>query len=476
MKEAIVLYPAPGIGHIVSMVELGKLILTRYNHKFSITILLTSGFLDTPAIAPYIRNISQSHPCISFVQFPFQPVDTTPTRSRPAIAFDFIRLNKPNVLKSLQEISKSSAIKALVIDLFCTSALSTGKELNIPTFYFFTSGAAALAAYLYFPKIQEGIGESFKNLKQTVLEFPGMSPLNAPHMPEPVLVRDDPAYWDMLYFCSHLPKSDGIIANTFDALEPIAIKAIADGVCVPDAPTPPVYYIGPLIAQGDEKASKEEKGGSEEGCLLWLDKQPSQSVVFLCFGSRGSFTPEQIREIANGLEKSGQRFLWVLKKPPANETKQTEDVADFDWEGLFPDGFLERTKDRGLVVKSWAPQVAVLKKEAVGGFVTHCGWNSALEAVVAGVPMVAWPLYSEQHLNRNAMVKDMGIAVAVEQRDGDGFVSGDEVERSVRELMEGEHGREVRQHCKKMKEMALASWGEFGSSATALQKFINSIS
>lgn len=344
--------------------------------------------------------------------------------------------------------------------------------MEIPTYYFFTSGAAILAAFLYFPKLHERASEttSFKDLYDVVLEFPGiMPPVKAHHMPEPMLDRADPAYWDMLYFCSHLAKSNGIIVNTFDGLEPIPVKALADGVC---GTIPPLYSIGPLIAE-----KKFSENGNED-CLSWLDKQPSQSVVFLCFGSRGTFSRAQIREIANGIEKSGQRFLWVVKKPVNDDkTKQIVDqTIDFDWEdGLFPEGFLERTKERGMVVKSWAPQVAVLQKEAVGGFVTHCGWNSVLEAVVAGVPMVAWPLYAEQHMNRNVMVEDLKIAIAVEQREEDGFVNGDEVERRFIELMASERGREIREESLQMRELASAAWSESGTSAVALHKFVDSI-
>ncbi|XP_021826191.1 UDP-glycosyltransferase 88F5-like [Prunus avium] len=476
-EDTIVLYAAPGMGHIISMVELGKLILNRYPEKFSITILYTCGsVVDTPSIPAYIHRISQAHPSISFHQFPLVQNENTSLigRSGFAIMFDFIRRNDLHVRLALQEISKSSAIRAFIIDSFCSSALPMAKELDIPTYYFYTSGAAALVTFLYFPKIGKQTTKSFKDLTDTVFEFPGLkSPLRASHMPEPMLDRDDPAYWDMLYFCSHLPKSNGIIANTFEELEPPAVlKAIAGGLCVPDAPTPPVFYIGPLIAEEKQSGDAAEA----EVCLSWLDKQPSRSGVFLCFGSMGSFSGAQLKEMADGLEKSGQRFLWVVKKPPLDEkTKQVHGVHDFDLEGLLPEGFLERTKDRGLVVKSWAPQVAVLKKESVGGFVTHCGWNSVLEAVIAGVSMVAWPLYAEQHMNRSFLVKEMEMAIAVEQREEDGFVFGDELERKVRELMESEKGRELRERSRKMGEMALAAWGESGSSTGNLGNFIKSI-
>ncbi|GMN51825.1 hypothetical protein TIFTF001_020970 [Ficus carica] len=165
-------------------------------------------------------------------------------------------------------------------------------------------------------------------MHDVVLEFPGMPPLKAPHMPEPMLDRDDPAYQDLVYFCSHLPKSNGIIVNTFDGLEPLPIKALTDGVCVPEGPTPPVYCIGPLI---DEAGHKVESTGVAE-CLSWLDTQPSGSVVFLCFGSTGSLSAAQVREIADGLERSVQRFLWVVKQPPIDEKmKQTDELGeDFD--------------------------------------------------------------------------------------------------------------------------------------------------
>ncbi|CAL8106821.1 unnamed protein product [Prunus armeniaca] len=131
------------------------------------------------------------------------------------------------------------------------------KEFIIPTNYFYTSGAATLVVFLHFSKIREQTTQSFKDLTEIVLEFPGLkSHLNAPHMPEAMLDQDNPAYWDMVYFCSHLPKSNGIIANTFEELEPLAIlKAIAGGLCIPNAPTPPVYYIGPLIAWSKSSSS-----------------------------------------------------------------------------------------------------------------------------------------------------------------------------------------------------------------------------
>ncbi|CAK7344827.1 unnamed protein product [Dovyalis caffra] len=366
----------------------------------------TGELWDSPSITSYINNVSQIQPSIPFSRLPPVFVDTTPCRSRAAIAFDSIRLNGPHVLQSLKEISKTGKTSAFIIDLFCSSAFSLAKDLKILTYYFFH------------------FGKSFKDLKDTILHFPGMPPLKAIHIPEPMLDIDDPAYHDVVYFCSCPSKADRIIVNTSDDLEPKAIDTLASGICVPDASTPATYNIGP-------GATKRQRGVY----VLWKQRM------------------EQVQEMPNGLERSGQRFLWVLKNPfDAGKTNQTDDVIDdFALDAILPDGFLKRIQDKALVVKSWAPQVAVLNHGSVGGFVTHCGWNSVLEAVVAGVPMVAWPLYAEQHLNRNLLVEDMKMAIPVEKRDEDGFVSDSELEKRVRELMESNKGREMRERSWKIR-------------------------
>ncbi|KAF3437746.1 hypothetical protein FNV43_RR20502 [Rhamnella rubrinervis] len=476
MKQTIVIFPPPGLADMHSMVEFGKLILHHYPHNFSITILCTHGLQHNPTMSSYIQRISNSNPSISFHLFPCQRVDTPPSRRRvPAILLELIRLNLPNARNALLEISKTSKVRALIIHLICMPALSVGIELGIPTFNFRTAGASALAFFLNFPKIHQQTNDSFKNLTDTVFQIPGCPPLKATHMPRPLLDREDPAYWDFLNCCLDLPKVNGIIVNTFDGFEQTAMKAIQDGLC--DGATTPVYYVGPLIASNEKEEGKANIAtDQEEEYMSWLDKQPSGSVVFLYFGGMGTLSEKQVREIASGLEYSGTRFLWVLKKPSDDKSKMTQQMDDFDVASILPDGFTERTKGLGVVVKSQAPQLEVLKKESVGGFVTHCGWESVMEASVTGVPMIAWPLYAEQHVNRNALVEDMKMAIPVEQREEDGFVTATELETRVRELMESETGRELRERSRKMKEMGLAAFGDSGSSKLALKRLMDAIS
>ncbi|KAJ4961381.1 hypothetical protein NE237_021291 [Protea cynaroides] len=471
MTESVVLYPSPGIGHLVSMVELGRHIL-KYYPSFSITILITPPPYNTGSTQPYINQISSTTPSITFHNLPAVqiPPETISSVHHEALLVDVIFRNNHNVEQALLTISQTSTIRGLIIDMFCTPALDVGASLNIPTYFFFTSGAVFLAVFLYFPTIHSTTTESFKDL-ETHFHIPGIPPVHARDFPKASLDRTDMAYQGFLHGAMRMPEAKGILVNTFEALEPQPLKAILDGLCLPNGPTPPVYSIGPLIM--DRKGTDGAGGGNTSAgidCLTWLDTQPSRSVVFLCFGSLGMFSAEQLKEIAIGLEKSGQRFLWVVRNPPT-EDKSWRHLAppEPDLDALLPEGFLDRTKDRGLVVKQWASQVDVLSRESVGGFVTHCGWNSVLEAICAGVPMVAWPLYAEQRLNRLFLVEQMKLALPMDESEG-GFVSAAVVEHRVKELMESEEGKAIRERTLAMKDAAKAAIAEGGSSRIELAR------
>ncbi|KAJ1405001.1 UDP-glycosyltransferase family, conserved site [Sesbania bispinosa] len=457
MVETIVLYPAPAFHHLVSMVELGKLVL-KHQPELSITILVSSTSLDDPTTtSSYLSDHSQANFPISFISLPLLQLPHS-NQSREAIAFESIDANAVQVLDALQTLSCTSTILALV-----TSAPHEILNTNIPTYCYFSSCASTLAFFLHLPTIHNQTTKSFHELDDTLFNFPGLPTMPASYMPKSVLNRGTPAYQYFLRLVACMLKSKGVIVNSFDLLEPHAIEAITNGACVPHDPTPPIFCIGPLVTR-----TKDHMKSSGDHCLAWLDAQPSGSVVFLCFGSRGVFPEAQLREIAFGLERSNQRFLWVVKSPQGLDKEP-------NLEELLPQGFLERTKERGLVMKSWAPQNAVLGHGSVGGFVTHCGWNSVLEAVSYGVPMVAWPLYAEQHMNSVVMVEEMKLAIPIREvsnGEGKGLVGSEEVERRVKQLMEMED--DVRERSLEMKEMAKAAWSLGGSSSTKFSKLLTS--
>ncbi|KAK8598591.1 hypothetical protein V6N13_094556 [Hibiscus sabdariffa] len=146
-------------------------------------------------------------------------------------------------------------------------------------------------------------------------------------------------------------------------------------------------------------------------------------VVFLCFGSMGSFKAPQVKDIALGLERSGLRFLWSLRVPPPHN----------DASEMLPEGFLERVQGRGMIC-DWAPQLKVLAHKAIGGFISHCGWNSIIESLWFGVPIATWPMCAEQQLNAFKMAKELGLAVEMRldyRTYSDELVMADEIEKAV---------------------------------------------
>ncbi|KAH7856131.1 hypothetical protein Vadar_033036 [Vaccinium darrowii] len=430
MENTSVLYPSQGISHLVPMVELGKLILT-HNPSFSITILITSLPFDTGSASTYISRVSTTTPSIHFHHLPaLSPPSTTSLANIADLVFELSRLYNPNLRHALQTlISEKSRPKASIIDFFCNPSFEVFTSLDIPTYYFSPSSASSLSALLSLPTTHRIMIEKIKD-PNTSIEFPGIPPIPIPDLPGPFCDHEGIAYKSFFSTAINMPKSSGLVTNTCREFEPRAVRAISDGLCIPNLPTPSVYCIGPIIANNGED--------HEHKCLRWLDSQASQSVVFLCFGSMGLFKAEQLMEMAIGLEKSGHR-----------------------------------TRGRGLVVTNWAPQVAVLSHDSVGGFVTHCGWNSILEAVSAGVPMVGWPLYAEQRFNRVFLVEEMKVALALEESQG-GFVSANELDKRVRELMDSASGKGVRERVREMRDCAKAALCEGGSSRLALAELVES--
>ncbi|KAL2334814.1 hypothetical protein Fmac_016027 [Flemingia macrophylla] len=466
MKEAVVFYPAPLIGHLVSTIELCKLILT-HQPSLSIHILIITPPYDTSSTSTYVSTVSTTLPSITFHNLPtFTPPHTllSSTLNHETLLFHLLHHNHPHIHQTLISISNTHSIQALILDVLCSQSISIASQLNLPTYIFLPFSASGLASFLYHPMLHETYHKSFKELN-TFLAIPGVPPMPSCDMPKPLLERNDESYKNFLNCSLVASKAAGFIVNTFEALEQSSIEAISNGLTLPNSPTPPLYCVGPIVSQIQNTGDNE--------CLKWLDSQPSKSVVFLCFGSLGVFSKEQLHETALGLEKSGQRFLWVVRNPirDQNHNLALGTQEDPDLDSLLPKGFLDRTKEKGLVVKNWAPQAAVLSHDSVGGFVTHCGWNSVLEAVCFGVPMIAWPLYAEQRFNRVVAVEGMEVALWMHE-NVEGFVEANEVEERVRELMESERGKRVRGRVMVAKDGAMAALGDGGSSRVALDKLL----
>lgn len=466
----ILMLPSPGMGHLIPLLEFAKRLLRLSDHSFAVTFAVPS---DKPPTAAQISVLSSLPPQIRHLFLPPVSFHDLPPASRNET---LITLTVTRSLPSLRDLLKSMAatanLVALVVDHFAVDALDVGKEFNLPSYIFFPSTAMALAASLYLPELDQSVAGEYRDHPDPI-RIPGCIPIHGRDLFEPTQDRQNQAYKLFLRSAERFRIAEGIFVNSFPELEPGAIKALLhDEIGKPKPkPKPPVYPIGPLV--------KTDWGGSEEigaECLEWLDRHPKGSVLFVSFGSGGTLSSEQTVELALGLETSGQRFLWVVRSPndiaPNASYFNVHAQNENDPSNFLPEGFVERVRGRGLVVPSWAPQGRVLSHGSTGGFLTHCGWNSTLESVVNGVPLIAWPLYAEQRMNAVMLAEEIKAALRPRMNENKGIVEKEEIARVVKELFEGEEGKKVKAKMEYLKDAAKRVLGEDGSSTIALSQAI----
>ncbi|GAU46266.1 hypothetical protein TSUD_174420 [Trifolium subterraneum] len=253
---------------------------------------------------------------------------------------------------------------------------------------------------------------------------------------------------------------DGILINSFFELESNAIKALEQKGYGKVS----FFPVGPITQIG---SSNNDDVADEFECLKWLKKQPQNSVLYVSFGSGGTLSQRQINELAFGLELSGQRFIWVLRAPSDSVSAAYLEATNEDPLNFLPKGFVERTKEKGLILSSWAPQVEILKQNSVGGFLSHCGWNSILESIQVGVPIVAWPLFAEQAMNAVMLSEDLEVAIRLKYED-DEIVEKEKIAKVIKCVMEGEEGKGMRERMKSLKDSAANALKDDGSSIQTL--------
>jgi hypothetical protein len=255
------------------------------------------------------------------------------------------------------------------------------------------------------------------------------------------------------------PKASAVILHTFDALEHDVLDALSSMLKVPL-----VYSIGPIqflldqLPEDPLKTMRYSLWQEETECLRWLSSKAPNSVVYVNFGSVVMLTPEQLLEFGWGLANTKLPFFWVIR-PDLVVGKSA----------ILPPEFEAETKDRGLIA-SWCPQEQVLNHPSVGGFLTHSGWNSTIESIAAGVPMLCWPFFADQPTNSYYTCNRWGIGMEINND-----VKREDVEKLVKELMEGEKGKKMKIKALEWKKLAEEATAPHGSSATNLDKFVNQV-
>ncbi|XP_073001534.1 UDP-glycosyltransferase CGT-like [Typha latifolia] len=326
---------------------------------------------------------------------------------------------------------------------------ATAKEVGLPSYILFTSSARMLTLFAYLPTTTIATTNRIGDVS-----IPGLPPLPSSMIP-PAL--HDPANLFTRQFFDNgraLLHANKIIVNTFENLEKEALAALNGGAVVHGLP--PVVAVGPLPALPPPPPPPT----STTTMLAWLDGQPARSVVYISFGSRTALSKVQSKELGLGLEKSGHKFLWVVKSRAVDKEEEA------GLEELLSHGFLDRIRGKGLVVNNWVDQDVVLSHGSIGAFISHCGWNSVLESIAHGVRILAWPRGADQRVN-SEIAERSGIGMWAREwgwsGDGEeeGLVRGEEIGELLGELMVN---RRVGECVACVKEEAGRSVGVGGSS------------
>lgn len=208
-------------------------------------------------------------------------------------------------------------------------------------------------------------------------------------------------------------QSNGWLCNTVGEIETLGLEALRNYIKLP------VWCIGPLVPSimlkrnlGAVSGLVGQRSGKQPGiqpekCIEWLNSHPQGSVLYISFGSQNTISEAQMMELAKGLEESKKPFIWVIRPPFGFDLK-----GEFRSEWL-PSGFADRIEKQGLLVHNWAPQLEILCHPSTGAFLSHCGWNSVMESLSQGVPIIGWPLAAEQGYNAKMMVEEMGVCVVL---------------------------------------------------------------
>ncbi|XP_021274470.1 7-deoxyloganetin glucosyltransferase-like [Herrania umbratica] len=467
-KPHAVFVPYPAQGHVNPLMQLAKLLHSR---GFYITFVNTE-FNHKRLVRSQGPGFVKGLPDFQFETIPdgLPPSDRDATQDIWALS-DSVQKNCLGPFRELLAKLNSSAgsppVSCIISDGSMTFTIKAAEELGIPEAQFWTTSACGFMAYLHFSELIKGGIVPFKDenfIKDGTLDtpVPGVPGMRNMRLKDfPTLIRTIDPRDIMLNFMSeeaqNCLKSSAIILNTLEELEHQVLGAIA-------AKSPNIYTIGPLsllerqtpLSQAESLRSSLWK--EDFNCLGWLDKRQSGSVLFVSFGSITVMSDQHFKEFAWGLANSKVPFLWVVRP----------DVVMGN-SGILPKEYYEEIEGRGLMVK-WCPQDQVLTHPSVGAFLTHCGWNSTLESISGGRPVICWPFFDEQPTNCLYSCTLWGIGMEISHD-----VKRDEVTTLVKEVMEGDKGKQMKNNALEWKKKAEEATNIGGSSYNNFNKFIKEI-
>jgi hypothetical protein len=388
----IVAYPFPSAGHIIPLLDLTHHLLTR---GVNVTVLVTPS--NVHLLQPYLsaHPSSLKHFVLPAPEIILPP---PPPQKRLSLVIRSLRdLHYPILLKWFK--SQPNPPVAIISDFFLGWTHHLASELAVPHVVFSPSGAFGMSVAFSMCR------DPPKNDDPEDIDFK----VSLPKIP------NSPIYpWWQIAAHYKIGKEDdtdlefyrntmlanlaswGFVFNSFAELERVYLDHMKK-----ELGNDRVWAVGPVLPPEDDLVGAATRGGaSSMPChqlMTWLDSRQDNSIVYVCFGSRAVLTSKQLEVLRAALECSGVHFILCARGPEGEDDQEQ--------------GFEDRVEGRGLVIKGWAPQVAILNHRAVGAFLTHCGWNSVLEGLVAGVVMLTWPMGAEQFTNASLLVEQLGVGI-----------------------------------------------------------------
>lgn len=439
----VIVLPYPSQGHINPLLQFAK----RLASKGVKATLATTHYTVHSICAPRINvePISDGFDQGGFSQAGNEGV--------------YLKSFKENGSKTLSNLihkfkNSNSPVSCVIYDSFLPWALDVAKEKGIYGAAFFTNSAAVCSIFCH---IHHGLLTLPPKAEDMPLTLPGLPPMNYRDLPTFLrFPESNPAYLAMkLNQYSNLDKADWIFDNTFQELEEKEARGLST--------LWPAKLVGPMVPSAylDERIKGDRGYGSSlwkplsEECNEWLETKRLESVVYISFGSMVSLKDEEMQEIAWGLKESNLHFLWVVRE---SEMKK------------LPQSFLDSTVEKGKIV-TWCNQLEMLAHQAVGCFVTHCGWNSTLEGLSLGVPMVGVPKWADQLPDAKYIGEIWKVGVRAKE-DEEGIVRRGELVKCLKEVMEGERSKEIKKNARKWKELAKEAVSEGGSSDKNIDELV----
>ncbi|CAN6450863.1 unnamed protein product [Victoria cruziana] len=475
-QRHVIVFPFLSAGHTIPFVDLAILLSQR---GLAVTIATTP--LNIPRIESTIARVKAAGLKIQTARLPFTSKDyglpencenfEVLTSHDMAVKF-FVSVKhlRGPFGRLLEEYSPD----CVIVDAFFYWALTVARERNIPAIVFTITCCFShvLLAQLHSLKPQEWLSDDSDRF--LVPGLPDKIELTKAQLPDAFGFRDAGGHRsEMMEMLEGMAAaddlSDGIVVNSFDELESTYLQFYKDHT------RKPVWTVGPVaLCHSKQIGSQRGKKSaiSEAECSQWLDSKAERSVLYVSFGSIHNLSEAQLLEIEMGLKSSGVFFIWVVK-------------GGADDDKFHGHGSWSEAGEKGLMIRGWAPQYLILSHPSVGAFLTHCGWNSTLEAISFGVPLLTWPLFAEQHLTEKMVIQILGIGVKV----GNAVISmalGEEnqVELVKRECIEkaigrvmgnGQEGTEMRDRARKLGESARKAQEEGGSSYLNLNFFVETV-